>query len=675
MKRYRHSQLFLLCLGFSLMVAPVVEAAAPFADTPPFMEELQKIQSSIHVISPFLHGTLPKEIIDRIFAFASGIPVSVTFGGRGIRAGELFSALFPVVAKKYPIKGTLDFSITSKRLNARTISIHLRGILKEPKTSLFSFKAKSVRLICALKIVPSSRHVTGTLKCEIDHPTLSVPAFPADWRASRATFIWTVRDRHFTSSATLRDVASPRLSAGKNLLRDILIHVCSLTHEKIVIQDLFFSYRKQPIQCRKIALDFSSMALRLEGKMGLNAPLPLPGEHRNGRLRGNVTLRMKGCLFPSRFSLSGRLRADDLSIPELSDLPPGRLKIRFETEGNRLSVPDFQLSLRKDITLKGSFRVEDLTRPLQRGKTHLHLSFENLPEIAHLMRSLFPAFPASLELTGALNAEIRAWRDEKAGEVAGTIHFQGGLSDPSIPLTCRAISLSLPFHVRRLPPGAMSRFTPRRQSGSLHAKNIQVGIVPVQDFSCHVISIPDKIALDEISFGLFKGKTEGRGHLFLRPPYPWGIFLRGRRISLHDICGHIEGFRDALSGRVKTALTLTGNGGKLSAMEGSFIARTVKTGEEPLRISQVFIRKLTGKKGRFFFYQKYRPYDKGVIKARIKRGIIIFDTLELSHKFLGFKDLSIAVSGLSNKISIRDLAWEVLQASKVNVGEPVIKTK
>ena len=210
--------------------------------------------------------------------------------------------------------------------------------------------------------------------------------------------------------------------------------------------------------------------------------------------------------------------------------------------------------------------------------------------------------------------------------------------------------------------------------GFLRVRSIKFGFLPINDFSCSIKTEPNKVTAETLTFKIFRGLAEGTGFFNFTPTYPWKIALKVNQISLHNLCDHIPGFRDALSGRVITVLTLAGNNGKLPSMKGVFSAETVKSSREPRRISQAFIRKLTGKKGRFFFLLKYRPYNKGVIKATIKRGVISFDTLELSHKLFGFKDLSIAVSRLSNKISIQDLIWEILQISKTNVGKPVIKT-
>ncbi|RTZ92767.1 MAG: hypothetical protein DSY91_03095, partial [Deltaproteobacteria bacterium] len=213
------------------------------------------------------------------------------------------------------------------------------------------------------------------------------------------------------------------------------------------------------------------------------------------------------------------------------------------------------------------------------------------------------------------------------------------------------------------------------KKGFFKIKSIKFGVLTAQNIVTHTKSFKNKIVADELTFSFFKGQARGAGFFAFLPPYPWKLSLRIGQISLHEICDQIPGFKDALSGRVTTALTLKGNGGKLSSMNGAFYAKTLKNTHEPLRISQEFIRKLTGKKGRLFFFQKYRPYNKGVIEAQIDKGIITFKSLELSHKFLGFKDLSIAVSRFSNKISIKDLIWEILQVSKSNVNQPIIKTK
>jgi hypothetical protein len=241
----------------------------------------------------------------------------------------------------------------------------------------------------------------------------------------------------------------------------------------------------------------------------------------------------------------------------------------------------------------------------------------------------------------------------------------------------KGISLSIPFDAEMTHGNKPSHqpMKPRKpRKGFVRIQSIGFGIVTIDNLHCDLTSTPNRITAERISFDFFKGHAAGKGYLDLVSPYPWKIIMNINDISLKDVCDHIPGFQDALSGKVVTALTLMGNKGKLSTMKGRFIAKTVKS-KEPRRISQEFIRKLTGKKGRFFFLQKYRPYNKGIIEAKIEKGVIIFKTLELSHKFLGFKDLSIAVSRLSNKISIKDLIWEILQVSKTDVGQPVIKTK
>lgn len=200
-------------------------------------------------------------------------------------------------------------------------------------------------------------------------------------------------------------------------------------------------------------------------------------------------------------------------------------------------------------------------------------------------------------------------------------------------------------------------------------------MIALQNLSCHIQTIKNRLTLNKATCDIFQGLASGEGFIRLLSPFPWNLKLNINRVSLNDICGHIPGLQNALGGKVNARLTLAGNGVKIPSMHGVFKAETIKTQEEPTRISQDFIRKLTGKKGRLFFYRKYRPYNKGIIEANIRDGIITFKSLEISHSLFGFKDLSISVSRLSNKISIKDLIWEILQAPNRNSVKPIVKTR
>lgn len=317
--------------------------------------------------------------------------------------------------------------------------------------------------------------------------------------------------------------------------------------------------------------------------------------------------------------------------------------------------------------------AKTLSHFLDESDARVAITIDNLETLRPSLRVFYSTFPSQLTFSGPLTFRIQYGSAQGKAAIQGTLHYEGNVADPSVPVACEKISLDVPINLQ-LGKMAASTSPGPTKNGEITIGKVRMGLLSLDHFTVRIAVPPNRFLAKSISFSFFKGHAQGKGEVRLAAPFPWKLVLNMDRVSLHDVCAHIPGFQDALSGKVKTSLTLSGNGSKLPSMKGWFKAETVQTGEEPLRISQKFIRELTGKKGRFFFFQTYRPYDKGVIRARIVRGIVIFDKFELTHKFFGFKDLSIAVSRLSNKISIKDLIWEILQVSEANVDRPVIKT-
>jgi len=86
-----------------------------------------------------------------------------------------------------------------------------------------------------------------------------------------------------------------------------------------------------------------------------------------------------------------------------------------------------------------------------------------------------------------------------------------------------------------------------------------------------------------------------------------------------------------------------------STIDGPFHFWSLKSKKEDRRIGKAFLQKLGAKEK--FFFGTTRKYDNAELYGYIKDGLITFKELDISHSFLGFKDLSVKVDEKRNSIS------------------------
>ena len=680
MRRKSIPRLILFLFLFSLFLPGLSLSSPKPASHPLTLAVLsQKIQSSIKQISPFLSGAFSKDTFDRAFDTLSRIPLPATFSGKGIRAEELLSSLFPKNYEKFPLKGILNFTFKARETNHGGISITVNLTLQNPQSDSPFCQAKKLNIFYDITLFPQSRKAMGNLGCEISSFSIKIANPSVQITASKVKLNWVLHNRHYTFKANLEQLACPSLMLGRETLQDIQIGALSLFPRSLNLHFLSFLLRGSKLELNRLRLDLSSLDIETTGTIKADLPTVIQGPPHIKGIQGNIHYTLQGTLNPPNPTLSGKFEARKIKVRTTE----GSINLRsFKTcaklIGKRLIAPDLRFTVKNVLLFRGSASLDNISAPFENLQATFDLSVKDVSKLRSVMEVLAPSLPLPTQYSGRLRLKADVKTGEKKTAFQGFIHFDGDIHDAPLPMTVKGISLSIPFDVEmtngnKYPPQPIK--SQKSQGGFIRIQTIGFGIVAINDLKCILISTRNRITVDDITFDLFQGHASGKGYLGLLPPYPWKIMMEINNVSLKDVCDHIPGFQDALSGRVTTALTLMGNKGKLSSMRGDFIAKTVKSKEEPRRISQEFIRRLTGKKGRFFFLQKYRPYNKGIIEAKIEKGIIIFKALELSHKFLGFKDLSIAVSQLSNKISIKDLIWEILQVSKTNVGQPVIKTK
>jgi hypothetical protein len=89
---------------------------------------------------------------------------------------------------------------------------------------------------------------------------------------------------------------------------------------------------------------------------------------------------------------------------------------------------------------------------------------------------------------------------------------------------------------------------------------------------------------------------------------------------------------------------------------------TYRTKEEETKVSREFLQKIGGPSLKAYIGD--RRFDKGEMILYLQNGFVIFRELEISHRnFFGMQDLSVKVAPLSNKISLEDLMWSIVEAA------------
>ncbi len=646
----------------------------------------QTLRSVRHTLKPFLAGTLPKKVYLRLFQLIRRYPqVNLKLTGHHLRLEKLVASLFPEMFRKVPLHGLANFTLFLKHEPSGIDRVYLRLKLNAPhggESTLFSAVRSDLRI--RLTLHRSFRRAAGTLICHIMGPSLTLTApLKTCIRASEISIQASLANTRYQVTGVALGIRVPRLMWKPYSLQKLHIQRLSLSSKGITVHSLSARFHSQSLALRALSLQFSALRLILKGSLTLNLKgaglMPhLPVES----LKGPVSFDMTGVFRPASPTLSGLLKVRGLQIKPfsgptvLSDLT---LRLTFKNGG--IELAPFCWTLNRATHLKATFRAPSFTSPLSDAEGAVSLETPHLKHLQPLLTSLFPDYFSNLKATGNLSLTARCHLTQGTLQTRGKIRLTGSFKNIMAPIVVKHARLALPFNLclplPHSPDGPVAKpFNSYTGPGLLKISKLKFGFLKLKDISSNIRAEGQNIRLGSLVCTVLHGGATGTGKIRLIAPYAWDVALHLNRVSLHELCDQIPGLSDALSGRVNAYLTLSGDGGKLDTIQGKFKAKTIKTDKEPMHISQAFIRKLTGKKGRFFFYRKYRPYNKGIIEAEIHRGMICFKTLEISHRLLGFKDLSMSVSPLANRISLKDLIWEILQVPNgQNMAHPVIKTK
>ena len=658
----------------------------PLSPIPNVISQSRRIlEGVIAIIRPYLSNTLPPAINQRWLQIANKLPVEAEWTGCQLQVDKILSFLFPPPSHLPAIHGTMDFTLRLRHQRNHRLSLNLVMTFHDLTLSNpLPLSIKRADLHCQISLSPRRHTTTGTLTSHLTAISFSLPApFAGHITLQKIHIRGTLNHQRYTFTAHAEKLAAPLIRWEKHIIKEIRWQTLALTPAGLSVKNLKAVYKTQPLLLSDIRCDFYPLTLTLAGsfplhipRLPISSPLPLHG------ISGNAAFTLRGNLQSHDPTLVSTIRIDPLhthvgTIP----LPPLHVFAKAAYKNARLTLAPLTLALDPDLSLQGTLRLPLCPHPLKNFQGRLNLRIPQLEKISRLLGKIFPGTLSDFQAAGNLELASRFRLTHTHLIVRGNVSLTGTFQNMVLPITLRHTRLNLPFALGFSLHGEQTRETnlqvphPAVSPGSLKISQIGFGPLRFRNLNGRLYVQNSSLRIANISGSLFQGNMKGRGRFNFLPPFPWNLNLRLERISLHDICHQIPGMEDALSGKVMAHLTLSGNGSKLDSMHGIFNASTMETRDEPMRISQAFIRKLTGKKGRFLFYGTYRPYSTGRMKAEIRHGIVIFKTLELSHAFLGFHDLSVSVSPLSNRIGLHDLIWEILQVPGTSNRSPVIKTK
>ncbi|MDA8240382.1 MAG: hypothetical protein M0Z67_08435 [Nitrospiraceae bacterium] len=175
---------------------------------------------------------------------------------------------------------------------------------------------------------------------------------------------------------------------------------------------------------------------------------------------------------------------------------------------------------------------------------------------------------------------------------------------------------------------------------------------------------PEKggLKIGRFSANIFGGRLSGSAVVDLadRLRYRVGFVLDG--LSLTRLCDDIEPIKGYISGKVDGVGLVRGSGTDLRQLIGKTDFWTYSTKDEETKVSREFLQKIGGPSLKAYIGD--RNFDKGEMILYLQNGFVIFRELEISHRnLLGMQDLSVKVAPLSNKISLDDLMWSIVEAA------------
>jgi hypothetical protein len=197
---------------------------------------------------------------------------------------------------------------------------------------------------------------------------------------------------------------------------------------------------------------------------------------------------------------------------------------------------------------------------------------------------------------------------------------------------------------------------------SISVGSFRYGFRLLRDITVRVKQEKGGLKIGMFSANIFGGRLSGSAAVDLAGGlrYRAGFVLDG--LSLTRLCDDIEPIKGYISGKVDGVGMVRGSGTDFRKLIGKADFWTYRTKEEETKVSREFLQKIGGPSLKAYIGD--RRFDKGEMILYLQNGFVIFRELEISHRnFFGMQDLSVKVAPLSNKISLEDLMWSIVEAA------------
>jgi hypothetical protein len=385
-------------------------------------------------------------------------------------------------------------------------------------------------------------------------------------------------------------------------------------------------------------------------------------------------------------SVRGRLASDITTLSVLKE----KTKRQILKDASLRSEVDFQgkdcvfranVSVGKvAMTLSGeSKQAFDKTRSLQ---MKAHLAEVAASEIRNAFWGVFPDAFLYDGLEGSVSSDLSV-SNGKGGVVAeGNINLKGftltgendeyliGPVNGDLPFSYEhgggdGTAFDIPLFERSDFEGLKKRFTGAfRGEGyrTITIGTLRYGFRLLSDVVLRVRQERGLLEIGRFSANIFGGRLSGSAVVGIAEGlhYRAGFILDG--MSLTQLCDGIKPIKGYISGMIDGVGMLKGGGTGLRGLIGKADFWTYGSDHEKMKISREFLQKLGGPSLKSYIGD--RSFDKGEMSLYLEKGFVIFRQLEISNRnFFGMQDLSVKVAPLSNKISLDDLMWSIVEAA------------
>jgi hypothetical protein len=332
------------------------------------------------------------------------------------------------------------------------------------------------------------------------------------------------------------------------------------------------------------------------------------------------------------------------------------------------------------MTLSGeSKQVFDKTRSLQ---MKAHLAEEEAAEIRNAFWGVFPDAFLYAGLEGSVSSDLSVSNGKKGVVAEGNINLKGftltgendeyliGPVNGDLPFSYEragsdGTALEIPLFERSDFEGLKKRFTGAfRGEGyrTITIGTLRYGFRLLTDVVFRVRQDRGLLEIGRFSANIFGGRLSGSAVADMAGGlhYRAGFILDG--MSLTQLCDGIKPIKGYISGMIDGVGMLKGSGTGLRGLIGKADFWTYSADREKMKISREFLQKLGGPSLKSYIGD--RSFDKGEMSLYLEKGFVIFRQLEISNRnFFGMQDLSVKVAPLSNKISLDDLMWSIVEAA------------